>query len=278
MAKEITKAENIAYLEKGLYYSGFGIEANKTLNDEISKQTKEFSVPLQMHVAGKEADFRLDFKQSEKQPDIYFFNGYQATLKENPEKTQYFAITKNNGITTREAVNLLEGRAVAKSIKLEDGSRQEIWTQINFQSKKNNGNFERKTYFPSYGFDMSKALSDLPLKTEEGKDLPKWIASSLKKGNAVEVDMEMDGKAQKNTIVANPQFKTIDVFDKSNTRILQSNGNTISVKEQPFIEHPGETVTKDVKPSLKEETGVKRLPRKQKTEAVTENTSKGMRR
>jgi len=278
MAKEITKAENIAYMEKGLYYSGFGIEANKTLNEQINKQAKEFSVPLQMHVAGKETEFRLDFKQSEKQPDIYFFNGYQATLKENPEKTQYFAITKNHGITTREAVNLLEGRAVAKSIKLDDGSRQEIWTQINFQSKKDNGNFERKTYFPSYGFDMSKALGDLPLKKEEGKGLPKWITSSLKKGNAVSVDMDMDGKAQKNTLVANPQFKTIDVFDKSNTRILQSNGNTIPVKEQQSMEYQKEKVVKDVKTSLKEEQSVKRLPRKQKTEAVTENTSKGLRR
>lgn len=277
MAKEITKAENIAYLEKGLYYSGFGIEANKVLNEQINKQTKEFSIPLKMHVAGKETDFRLDFKQSEKQPDLYFFNGYQATLKENPEQSQYFAITKNHGITTREAVNLLEGRAVAKSIKLEDGRRQEIWTQINFQNKKENGNFERKTYFPSYGFDLDKAMSSLPLKKEEGKELPKWITSSLKKGNAVAVDMEMDGKAEKNTLVANPQFKTIDVFDKSNTRILQANGNTIAAKEK-VIESWSEPITKENKASVKEATVPKRNSRKPKMEKVDAPTAKGMRR
>lgn len=277
MAKEITKAENIAYLEKGLYYSGFGIEANKALNEQIGQQAKEFAIPIQMQVAGKETDFRLEFKQSEKQPDIYFFNGYQATLKENPERTQYFAITRNQGITTREAVNLLEGRAVAKSIKLEDGSRQEIWTQINFQNKKENGNYERKTYFPSYGFDMDKALSSLPLKKEKGKELPKWIASSIKKGNAVALDMEIEGKAQKNTIVANPQFKTIDVFDKNNSRILQVNGNTIATKEQ-VVERWSEPITKENKTAVKETHTTKRNPKKANIEQVEAPKSRGMRR
>ncbi|PZP41201.1 MAG: hypothetical protein DI598_18505 [Pseudopedobacter saltans] len=277
MAKEITRAENIAYLEKGLYYSGFGIEANKVLNEQIGKQTKEFSIPLQLHVSGKETSFKLDFKQSEKQPDVYFFNGYQATLKENPERTQYFAITKNHGITTREAVNLLEGRAVAKSIKLEDGSRQELWTQINFQNKKENGNHERKTYFPSYGFDMEKALGSLPLKKEEGKDLPKWITSSIKKGNAVAVDMVMDGKDMKNTIVANPQFKAIDVFDKTGNRILQANGNTIASKEQ-LGEKQSEHFAKEIKSSVKETTVPKRNARKSQMEKTDAAPSKGMRR
>ncbi|QES88931.1 hypothetical protein [Rhizosphaericola mali] len=278
MTKQITKAENIAYLEKGLYYNGFGIEANKVLKEQIAKQVNEFSIPVQMLVAGKQTDFRLDFKQSEKQPDIYFFNGYQATLKENPERAQYFAITKNNGITTREAVNLLEGRAVAKSIRLEDGSRQEIWTQINFQNKKDNGNYERKTYFPSYGFDMDKALNSLPLKIEEGKQqLPKWIASSIKKGNAVAVNMEIDGKVQKNTIVANPQFKTIDVFDKNNSRILQANGNSITNKEQ-VAKSPSEQIAKDSKATVKETSTIQRNPRKSKIEKDESPTSRAMRR
>lgn len=277
MAKEITSAENIAYLEKGLYYSGFGIEANKILNEQIKTQAKAFAIPIQMHVAGKETDFRLEFKQSEKQPDIYFFNGYQATLKEHPERSQYFAITKNQGITTREAVNLLEGRAVAKSIKMENGSRQEIWTQINFQIKKENGNYERKTYFPSYGFDMDKALYSLPLKKENGKELPKWIASSVKKGNAVTVDMEINGKAHRNTIVANPQFKTIDVFDKANNRILQANGNTIAAKEK-VIESWKEPITKENKNAVKESTAPKRNSKKVNMQKDEAPKSRGMRR
>jgi hypothetical protein len=225
--------KNIDYLEKGLYYTGFGIEVNKALNEHIAKATPAFSIPLEMTVAGKETSFRLDFKQSEKEPSMYFFNGYQATLKSDPEKAQFFSINKNHGITTREAVNLLEGRAVAKSTKGEDGKLYEIWTQIDyFSAKKDNGNYNRNVYFPAHGFDAAKALNDLPLKKNEGKELPQWILSSIKKGNAVTVDMIIEGEERKASMVANPQIRTIDVFDDKGKRIMQGNGNTIEKQEK----------------------------------------------
>lgn len=63
-------------------------------------------------------DYQIDFSKS-KQGDMYFVNKYQATLKnEDPgkDKSQTFYINKGNGVTAKEAYNMLDGRAVNKKL------------------------------------------------------------------------------------------------------------------------------------------------------------------
>lgn len=283
MAETITKEQNIAYLEKGLYYSGFGIEANKPLNEHIGKKVPEFSIPVDMHVAGKDMAFRLDFRQSEKEPNMYFFNGYQATLKEDATKTQFFSISKNHGITAREAVNLLEGRAVAKLFSTEDKEtgetrKMEMWTSIDFSKKKENGNFERKAVFPWDGFDINRALETIAVNQE----IPAWKLASLKKGNLVSHEVVIDGKELTGTMVVNLPFKTVDVFDDKGVRVFQANGNTLHSRE--VMESWDEKIPAHGTESKKTpETPPSKIPertrRPKKETSATENApSKGVRR
>jgi hypothetical protein len=55
---------------------------------------------------------------------MYFLNRYRATLKNDDpekEKAQTFYITKNSGITAKEAYNMLSGRAVNKDLNNKEG-------------------------------------------------------------------------------------------------------------------------------------------------------------
>src|SRR5687767_14898242 len=101
--------QNLEFLTNGLKYMGFGDKLNAELEKQISQQPAEFKLNLQGEFkrdgVSEKVDYRLDFKKSD-QSDMYFFNRYQATLKNDDlaqEKAQTFYVTKNSGITAKEA-------------------------------------------------------------------------------------------------------------------------------------------------------------------------------
>ena len=101
--------KNLEFLKDSLKYLGFGEKLNADLENQIKQQPLEFKLGLigefDKDSVKKNIEYTLDFKKSD-QSDMYFLNKYQATLKnENPEldKTQTFYITKNSGVTAKEA-------------------------------------------------------------------------------------------------------------------------------------------------------------------------------
>jgi hypothetical protein len=63
----------------------------------------------------------LQFRKSDNS-DMYFFNSYEASLqRSNSERVnQTFYLNKGKGVTTKEAFNLLDGRAVHKELTNRD--------------------------------------------------------------------------------------------------------------------------------------------------------------
>ena len=90
---------------------------------------------------------------------MYFVNKYQATLKNEDsekEKSQTFYINKGNGVTAKEAYNMLDGRAVNKKLMDREDNPYQAWLQINFKEKEDNGNHKLNRYHTAYGFDLGE--------------------------------------------------------------------------------------------------------------------------
>src|SRR5699024_7008069 len=108
----------------------------------------------------------LHFRKSD-QSDMYFFNKYDMTLKQENKLealTQTFYLNKGNSITLKEAYNLMHGREVNKDLTNKEDQVYNAWIQLDMKNSEQNGNFKIKQFHQNYGFDLEKVLSKLSIK------------------------------------------------------------------------------------------------------------------
>jgi hypothetical protein len=200
----------------------------------------------------------LNFKKSD-QTDMYFFNSYNASLeKNNGEKMdQTFYINKGKGITSKEAFNLLDGRAVHKDLVTKENQPYKAWLQLDLGNKDKHNNFEVKQYHENYGFNLKEAVGKFAIAELKDPEKEKALMQSLQKGNVQSVTVEKDGSSHKMFIEADPQFKKVNLFDsnmkmvaKESLEKYQSVGKTEAgkaVKEEIGNDKKKE-LSKEVKP------------------------------
>ena len=216
----VMNTQNLEFLKKSLLNLGFGEKVNEKLETNINKKVPEFNLTAQHEFNQKKVDYTLHFKAGENQ-EMYFFNKFDATLNKGKEKEmdQTFYINKGNGVTAKEAFNLMEGRAVHKQLFNKDGEKYQAWLQLDNDNLTQNGNREIKKFNENYGFDIEQVISGKGIKemaTAEGQEN---LLRSLKKGNMQQITVEREGGEKKYFIAASPQYKTIDLFDHQMKKI-----------------------------------------------------------
>ena len=215
--KSPIESVQLDYLKNQLKYLGFG-ESNKLHQDlekGVNSNEKTFKIHTQSDRAmqGNEVNFTLNFNKSEK--GGVFLNSFNATLKNEigEERTHNFGV---NHFTAKEAVNLLEGR----SVKTEFKENEPVFVKLNFAEEKNEyGNFKFQTYNQqAYGVDTAKIVekSGIIFDKPEHKDN---TVKSLEKGNIVKVKFNLDNKITEGNAVLNPQYKTLNLYDKEMNRL-----------------------------------------------------------
>ncbi|HYD92213.1 MAG TPA: hypothetical protein VEA37_12090, partial [Flavobacterium sp.] len=178
----------------------------------------------------------LNFKKSE-QTDLYFFNSYKVNLQKDgkPESLeQTFYINKGNNITLKEAYNLMEGRAVNKDLTSREGEVYNAWVQLDFKDADPNGNFRLNHYHQNYGYDLEAVVSKHPIKELDNPSHKEDLLNSLRKGNRQCATFIKDGQEVKQYIEANPQFKTLTIYDANQKRL-----DTRQAKEQEQSQKEG---------------------------------------
>lgn len=215
--------ENYEFLTEKLKYTGFDDKLNAQLKEQIDAGKEGFTLRTTMDIEGKKMDVDLHFKQSAIS-DRYFFNKYDASLRnENPElepKTHTFY--QNQGITAKEAFNLLEGRAVFKSLLDSEKEPYKAWLQLDLSKKDENNNFMVQQYHEKYGFNLEETLRKFPIKELNDQTKADWMIKALQKGNTYPVVMERKGLDEVMFIEANPKFKSINVYDASMSSLKNS--------------------------------------------------------
>jgi hypothetical protein len=197
--------KNLDYLKNGIKYLGFGEALNAELEKNISAQPKEFQLTHSMEFkkgdTTEKVDYKLDLRKSDKS-DMYFLNRVNAKLNnEDPsnERSQTFYITNNNGVTAKEAYNLLSGRSVHKDLVNKDKEEFKAWLKLDFTEKDGKGNFKVNSYHAGYGYELEKVPGSFPIKEIADKDQ----------------------KESKMIVEANPQFKTLNVYDGNMKKVFQ---------------------------------------------------------
>ncbi|MES2329789.1 MAG: hypothetical protein V4539_09320 [Bacteroidota bacterium] len=233
--QNVMNQKNYDFLKDQVKFTGFGEGLENELKEKLEKQTPDFQIAHKTKFGNDEVSSVLHFKKSD-QTDMYFFNRYDTTLKPEgtkDEMTQAFYINKgNNNITLKEAFNLMNGRAIhkefAKLEKVGEGENARFkptdekytaWMKLDFKEADEQGNFKQLKYSENYGYDLNAALAKHPIKELENENDKTKLVDSLQKGNRQSVTFVQNGNEQKHFIEANPQFKTINIYDSNMQRL-----------------------------------------------------------
>lgn len=241
---EVMNQKNFEYLRDQVKYTGFGEGLENDLKQKIQEGNPEFKLAYETKYGNDTVNATLNFSQS-KQSDMYFFNSYQVNVqKENSAETmdQTFYINKGNNITLKEAYNLMEGRSVNKDLTNKEGQVYNAWVQMDFKQSDDNGNFKLKHYHENYGYDLEAVLSKHPIRELSNEEYKSNLMDSLKKGNLQSATFQINGADQKQYIEANPQFKTINIYDSAMQRV-----DTRQSKKEQQSEGEGHSVKQDGK-------------------------------
>ena len=168
---------------------------------------------------GNEVNFTLKFSKSEQ--GGVFFNSYDAALKNDKvDFSQNFKVNKEESFTAKEAINLLEGRAVKIEFNNPKTEQKETaFVKLDLAKEKNQyGNYDFQSFHQNYGVDTKEIVekSNLVFDKPEYKDN---VIKSLEKGNVVKVKFELDDKVSEGKAVLNPQYKNLNLYDNDMNRI-----------------------------------------------------------
>jgi hypothetical protein len=260
---------NLEYLQDQVKYTGFGEELSNQIKQNIEKGGDDFKLNHSTKYGNDVVEATLNFSKSEKS-DMYFFNSYRASLQKDgsTEKLeQTFYINRGSNITLKEAYNLMEGRSVNKDLTNKNDEKYNVWVQLDFKHTDDNGNFRQKKYSENYGYDIEAALSKHPIKELQRDDFKDGLLDSLKKGNVQSVTFQVDGTEQKHYVEANPQFKTINVYDSEMQRLGQRESKSQSQSEGENLTN--KTEKKQREANVDEAPDVpKTAPKKKKGQSV----------
>lgn len=208
--------KNLDYLKDELKYTGFGEQLYGDLEQQLRAQAPQFQLQLQLSYHNGTVDHTLHFRRSD-QTDRYFFNKYEATLRSpdlEQDRSHTFYINRNGGITTKEAYNLLQGRAVHKELLNAENQPYKAWVQLDLKNREPSGNYKVKQYHDNYGYDLEKTLQRFHIRELQDPQQKELLLYSLRKGNQHPVTALEEGYEVRRFIEASPQFKTINVYNE----------------------------------------------------------------
>lgn len=224
--------KNFDFLKDNVKYLGFGEKQQAELQKNLAEGKDSFQLNFSTEINKKKFEATLQFRRSNNS-DMYFLNNYRASLeRSNGEKIEHtFYLDKGRGVTSKEAYNLLDGRSVHKELQNKEGVAYKAWIQLDL-SGKDNDNFKVNQYHENYGYDLKSQLDKLPLNDMDGAEKQEALIHSLQKGNLQSVTLEMaDGVEKKYFLEANPQFKTLNIYNDKMTRLDKEEKQGIEQKE-----------------------------------------------
>lgn len=224
------------YLKNQVKYLGLGEDAklHKDLENAIlSPEDKvtvraEYNYPDRL-MKGNTATFDLNLTKTEQ--GGVFLNSYRANLttKNGEERSQTFKVQKENSVTAKEAINLLEGRSVKIEHDVVDKktgelSRTESFIKLNMKEPKTDyGNYKYEWYNKNaYGVDIDNIMqkSNLTFANDIERERTK---KHLEKGNITQVTFQQENRQIQGFAVLNPQWKMLNLYDSVMNRVTIQN-------------------------------------------------------
>jgi len=223
--------KNLDYLKRQLFYLGFGDKLNHVLETAISRELSKFKLGLSNTQRPLEnpdpkaprtdhISYELNFNRG-KDSDVYYLNDYLVTLHkagESVPRTQTFDLQRDHGVTALQAYKLLSGLSFEKEVALaregEKPGEQKtpMWFRLNLEVTDAYGNHPLRKIRPEYGFDLPAALDKYPLAFKSEREIADAL-QTLRSGNYYHAELAIGEKAVPVLVAANPQMKTVDIYD-----------------------------------------------------------------
>ena len=214
--------KNYEYLTEQLKRTGFGDTLNDDLRKNIERQNAEFTLNIPKEYGTDKVSATLHFKKSV-ESDMFFFNKYDLELKkQNQQDAMKQTFYPDKGITMKEGYNMLDGRAVHKTLTTKEDEKYTAWLQLDFKNTTESGNYKISQYHQNYGYDLEATLAKYPIKELGNEKYKADLIRSLERGNLQSATFQVDGKEQKIYIAANPATKSLRAFDEKSQKILLS--------------------------------------------------------
>ncbi|HWJ25845.1 MAG TPA: hypothetical protein VNS32_04830 [Flavisolibacter sp.] len=267
----IMNEQNFEYLKDNIKYMGFGEKLFPELETQLKTGAPQFQLHYAAEVNRKPFEATLNFRKSDNS-DLYFFNSYRASLKRNNGETkdQVFYLNKGKGVTAKEAYNLLEGRAVYKELANKEGQPYKAWIQLDFDKRDNSNNHEVNQYHEKYGYKLMEAVGKYAISELKDPEKHKALMQSLQKGNLQAVTIEKEGSISKMFLEANPQYKTVNLYDGELKRVPKE-----ALERYMSVEHSGKDMKQENKKEVKQDvSGDKKQGISKKGDAPMQTKSK----
>ena len=262
--KEIIMNEkNLEYLENQLKFAGFGEDLSGQLRENIASNKEEFQLNFKADYGKDTVLAKLNFKRSEQNIDMYFFNSYDLLLKKDGRDEtlqQNFKVAFGNTFSVKEAYNMLDGRSVFKKHFKKDPDDDKklqeytAWSYLDFKNTDERGNFLMDKNF---NYDLKKKLEEYPIKNFEYLNTQTRVVDMISKGNKASVMLKTSEGEKKVFVTAAPKFNSLNFYDENHQQIRMTPKKK---EETPSVEQSqgesqgkkaGEAPAKDKKNSLK---------------------------
>ncbi|STD07701.1 DUF3945 domain-containing protein [Chryseobacterium carnipullorum] len=216
--------DQVQYLKDQLKYLGFGEgeKLHKDLEKGIKSVKQQFDIKTTSDKALPENKVGFILKFNKTESGGVFLNSYNAKLtnEKGEEISHNFPVNRENTFTAKEAVNLLEGRAV--KIEFQNPKTEQMepaFVKFNFsEPKTEKGNYNFQNFYKNYGVDTANIVEKSNLIFDKPEYKENTI-KSLEKGNIVKVKFELEDKVIEGKAVLNPQYKNLNLYDSDMTRI-----------------------------------------------------------
>ena len=229
------QSTQLNYLKNQVKYLGLGEDTklHKDLENAILSPKDKVTVRAEYNypdrlMKGNTATFDLNLTKTEQ--GSVFLNSYRANLttKNGEERSQTFKVQKENSITAKEAINLLEGRSVKIDhdvVDKETGelSHTESFIKLNMKEPKTDyGNYKYEWYNKNYGVDVDSIMqkSNLIFANDIERERTK---KHLEKGNITQVTFQYENRQVQGFAVLNPQWKNLNLYDSAMNRVTTQN-------------------------------------------------------
>jgi hypothetical protein len=232
---------NFQTLKAALAKAGFENVSSK-LEARLKEGQPQFKIPVSHYITeNKKMDYQLSFSRDYQ--GNYRFDSYQAALiRENkPSETRTQTFQLRESIDALQARNLLEGRAIQKDFLDGSGAVQSKWLKLDFNDKYPGGNHKYKEFQQGFGFEIQNVFKQLSLEKSLSDAQQLKLLESLKNGNRESLTFTSQGRAYRISLEANPQFKTVDLFDKNSKKTTMAQ----LLGEQKTVQQP------KVKPTIR---------------------------
>ncbi|MDQ0640144.1 hypothetical protein QF042_003709 [Pedobacter sp. W3I1] len=216
-----------------LKYLGFGTVLNTTLRECIEHGLPKFKLKLSMNIPAEYGDNRPELADAvhyelyflkNKEEQRYLLDRYRATLM--PDNvvsliSHVFPVKNGIGITGKESFNLLSGRAVNKLVVFKNNERERVWLKLGLREWDPDKGFNVKYYGDKHGFNLSNVIDKFEILGIETAGSRNQFIRSLEQGNLHAVSFVKSGKEANGFVTANPQYKTLDFYDRDLSKVYR---------------------------------------------------------